>query len=241
MLVDGARVLVCDLDGTLVRRNTFPYFVRSLTHHLLAAGRGRDAVRLLASLAGRKLGRRDHGALKRVVCELAATVPEAWIAAWVAGVWDADGNDEVAAVVRAWDGVTVLSTAAPEAYASMFASQLGFDHVQGSVVVDASLHDNEGEAKCARLRQLVTTPVAVAISDDPLLDGPLFALARRAIHVVGGRLHDPGADGSAEAGEREAPGEAPGREPSGDEPGGAAESPPPRVHGVSELGPDATP
>jgi hypothetical protein len=61
------RVLVCDLDESLVRINTFPAFTRSALWALLTRGKLRIAARLLCAGAGRRAGYVRHAAFKAEV------------------------------------------------------------------------------------------------------------------------------------------------------------------------------
>jgi phosphoserine phosphatase len=183
---DGAPpVLAVDLDGTLIGVNSFPHFVRHLLVRLLRAGRLRAAARVASAVLSRKLLGRDHETLKAVI---ASTSEGLDTGAFSEAMLRRHLNPSVAELVRTWPGTSVLCTAAPESYARGFAAALGFDHVQGSVHTSAGFEDNSGERKAARLRRAGLGAVEVAVTDDPELDGPLLALARRRLLIIDGRL-----------------------------------------------------
>ncbi len=179
-VVSAHPTLVCDLDESLVRINTFPVFVPFVLRELLRRGRLREATALALAGARRRAGRLSHPSFKAAVVESAEALPRSSIRRWAGQVVDEHLNDDVAATVRAWDGVRILSTAAPEIYAREIGNLLGFEHVQGSVLMPTGFHDNAGSGKVSRLSTIVELPVELAITDDETGDGPLIAVARAA-------------------------------------------------------------
>lgn len=180
---DDGPVLATDLDGTVVAVNTFPLFVRFLTRRLLAARRPGPLVRLSLAGAGRRARLVGHDHLKRVVCEVAAHVPPQEVRGWAEDLLDRHGHQEVLEIVRAWPGPTLLTTAAPEVYAVHLARLVGVDEVHGSGTRDGVFVNNESERKCARLRATGREGVAVFLTDDTDLDGPMAALADEVYEV----------------------------------------------------------
>jgi phosphoserine phosphatase len=170
--------LVVDLDGTVVRCNTFPRYVR----FQLAEGLRRGEVGLVARLAAAVLLRRlrvvGHRAFKAEVVRLSGHLDGGSCREWAQGLLRAHGNPEVLRRVAAWEGPKVLASAAPEACARAFAELLSLDGCVGSVLSDGSLVDNRGVTKVDRLAASGYHHITVAISDDPLADGPLLAAAR---------------------------------------------------------------
>lgn len=180
MWVDGSPggILVVDLDGTVVRCNTFPRYVR----FQLAEGIRRRDVRTVAGLGAavalRRLGVTGHRALKARVVRCSGRQDARSCREWARALLRAQGNPEVLARVAAWPGPKVLASAAPEACARAFAELLSLDGCVGSVLRDGGLVDNVGVTKVERLAAGGYGDIAAAISDDALADGPLLAAAR---------------------------------------------------------------
>jgi phosphoserine phosphatase len=171
-------VLAVDLDGTVVRCNTFPRYVR----FQLVEGLRRGDVGLVARLAAAVLLRRlrviGHRSFKATVVRLSERLDGGSCREWAQALLGTHGNPEVLGRVAAWEGPKVLASAAPEACARAFAELLSFDGCVGSVLRGGSLVDNEGVAKVHRLAASGYRHIAVAISDDVRADAPLLAAAR---------------------------------------------------------------
>jgi phosphoserine phosphatase len=184
MPLDDERLLVCDLDGTLITINSFPAYVRFAGWDLVKRGRLRAAVRLATALATRKVLRRPHARLKQAVCEISSEVDAAATARWATTTLATHGNREVLELVGAWDGRVLLTTSAPESYAEHFRAAAGMADVHGSRSVDGRFVENVAETKVRRLREEGIVQVEAAISDDEVIDGPLLRAARHAYVVT---------------------------------------------------------
>ena len=182
----GERVLVCDLDQSLVRVNTFPSFAPFALRQLLLRFRWIRAVVLASAAVGRRLGVVSHTAFKAEVSHAAEALPEATIRAWAVDIVRDHLNPDVAEVVGSWDGFRLLSTAAPEIYARHIGLLLGFDQVHGSLQTWDGFHDNAGQGKVTRLMGTTALPVDLVITDDEAGDAPLIAAARSHQIVVPG-------------------------------------------------------
>jgi phosphoserine phosphatase len=172
-------VLVCDLDESLVTVNTFPVFARFALGELVRSRRPRAAATLARAAAARRLGRLSHVAFKAELTRQAQSLPSATLRDWASRLLEQHLNPRVAATVRDWNGIRVLSTAAPQVYAELIGELIGFDHVHGSLLLADGFHDNSGSAKVARLAELFELPIELAITDDVVTDAPLLAAARR--------------------------------------------------------------
>lgn len=182
----GEAVLASDLDGTVVGINTFPAFVRFLVRHLRTTRQVGPLVRLLVTGALRRAHLVGHKRLKRVVCVVGQRVPEEDLRRWAGSVLSEHGHAEVIRLIGEWPGRAVLTTAAPELYAVHVAALLGIPEVHGTVLRDGRLVNNESHAKCVRLRAAGHERVAVFLTDDLVLDGPLAGLADRVYEVLDG-------------------------------------------------------
>ena len=178
---DGSRnrplVLASDLDGTLVGVNTFPRFVIFALWRLGRQGKVTSALRVATALLRRKLGRTSHLRFKEVVHDAALLLSPQSVVAWAQRVLSRHAHSEVAALVRDWQGTTVLCTAAPQPYAIAFGMLLDIDVVQGSTRTDGAFVENVSFEKAARLLASLPGGVECAITDDPVIDAPLLALA----------------------------------------------------------------
>lgn len=184
-------VLAVDLDGTVVRVNSFPFFVRFLVGQLLLRVQIRALLRLVAAGMRRKLRLAGHADLKQVVCEVAGAVPPGRRERWAADLLARHGNAEVIELLRGWPGPRLLTTAAPEVYAGMIAGLLEVAETHGSRVVDGVLVDNKGDAKVVRLLESGLTGVTLFVTDDVVLDAPMARVADRVLEVSGsGRMTD---------------------------------------------------
>lgn len=187
----GHGVLAADLDGTVIRVNSFPAFVRFLARELLVRGRIGALLRLVTAGIRRRLGRTDHGHLKRVVCEVGASVPRVALQRWAARLLAQHGNREVIELIRAWPGPRLLTTAAPEVYAVTIADLLEVAETHGSRMVEGVLVDNTGDAKRVRFEESGLASISLFLTDDLVLDAPMAGIADRVLEVSSdGRMTD---------------------------------------------------
>ena len=187
----AAGVLAVDLDGTVVGINTFPHFVRFLTRTLLSTRRVVPLGLLVGAGLLRRTGLLGHRDLKRVVCQVAGSLPEQDLRAWAESVLARHAHPEVVEMVRGWQGRAVLTTAAPEVYAVHLAALLGIGEVHGSRVVDGVLVNNESAEKCVRLRAAGMERVDVFLTDDTVIDLPMARIADRVYEVqADGRMRE---------------------------------------------------
>jgi len=182
------RVVVVDLDGTLLPGNSFHQWLRYLGRHLL---RRRDIVRLslllmvIALRAGRII---RHRTLKRCVLLLSRTVPGSEARRFGSELAEDLRPAIVARLARLRaDGLTVvLVTAAPEIYLAPVAEAAGTDIVLGTrAEVTRGWHELTGERKWTRLiRELGSDVDLVEVITDHLDDLPLVRRAARALIVA---------------------------------------------------------
>jgi hypothetical protein len=176
--------MAADLDLTLVRINTFPFFVRFLFRQLLLEGRWVMAARLCAELALRKGLGTSHVRLKRTVSALGGRVDPMAIRQWASDLVSQYANEEALGLAHAFEGTRALVTSAPEVYASHIASLCEFHIVQGSRFVNEDFIENSGTAKVVSLAGIASLPVAIAVTDDDSLDGPLLENAATGYLIV---------------------------------------------------------
>ena len=176
-------LLAVDLDETLVDVNTFPSLVRLLPGALVRSRRPAAVARLGVALIRRKLLRGSHADLKSEVCRLVDLADGASLDEWTMSMLEEHGDDRLIRAVGLWDGPTLLTSAAPESVVRRIAEAVGFDHAHGSVRDGSTFVENVSTAKVERLRSSGLDRPALAISDEPELDGPLLRYANRQLVV----------------------------------------------------------
>jgi len=161
---DEARVVIFDLDGTLLAVNSFPRWIR-----FLLAGRmpglspGRRIALSLGTarlLARRKPGRLDHEGFKARVQALwrASGADEAALAPFVASLRGQIRPAFAPLLARVATGeiAAVLATAAPADYAEPLGAALGFRHILATPSpAPAGLAGNTGAVKRDRVLALL--------------------------------------------------------------------------------------
>ena len=145
---------VVDLDGTLVRRNTFPHWVAHLILSAAFSGRPRRCVSLLGLLVRRKLGLIGHGHFKEEIARASSTDRERTrFAARMARY----ACPEVGAVLRRRDGPILIATAAVGDYVPELVRLLGISPI--ALVTagwdDQGFNDNRGTDKARRVRESI--------------------------------------------------------------------------------------
>lgn len=122
-------LVVIDLDGTLMRCNTFSRFTLWVWQLLMRRGRWGTAARIARTVARRKLRRLSHAAAKHEILAAArgALRREDW--SWFASTLRGQIRPEVAALIESGRYVTLLATAAPQEYAVAVGRQTGVDAV----------------------------------------------------------------------------------------------------------------
>lgn len=179
--------IAIDLDGTLCRRNTFNLFLSQLLRS--SASQPLSFVRLSAWMLLRKLRLTSHAGMKRRILALACPLSPTLLRS-VADDVCRYANPEVANLLeqaRAEGYVSILATAAPEAYASEVARRYGFDHCLATPT--PSNGEEWAEMRGERKRNAVLAVCAdhnltlsIAVSDHAD-DTPLLSAARRPLLV----------------------------------------------------------
>jgi len=189
MPCDDDPVLICDLDGTILRGNSFPWWVAYLVlGRLPELGLRRRLIlslRVQQLLLRRKLGRLDHARLMR-------GLQDAWYHAGgrdtgaaaerVSQVARRQVRPEVDPVLRqiaAGEMDAVLATAAAGEYANGLGRQLGFRHVLATPVRLAPGQSlNAGAAKLSRVIEFLAaqywTARPLVLLTDHIDDLPLI-------------------------------------------------------------------
>lgn len=169
MTITADSVLLVDLDGTLVRGNTFHLWIRYMLmdgfSNLGLVTRYRQKASLVMLAASRLLKIRDHSQFKYGVQRLWLTTHKSEEArarqldAFLTIVERHLENRVVDKVkeLRSFSNFCVLTTAAPADYAALLADRLGFDHVIATPRADQEWCDNIRQTKAARTLEFLTS------------------------------------------------------------------------------------
>lgn len=146
---------IVDLDGTLVRVNTFPRWIVHLVSSAVLSGRLRRAAQLITLVVRRKVGLLSHRDLKHRLVELSSTPDER--SRFAQRIAATASCPEVIDMVSASTNTRILATAAAPDYVQDLVDSLGikFDHVLTSGVFDGEFVDNVGAVKARRVREVV--------------------------------------------------------------------------------------
>ena len=160
--IDQPPVVVFDLDGTILRCNSFPRWVRHLITGRLPVLSWRQRLGLsldaMALLVRRKLGRMSHDAFMRRLQGACQPLGTAAMNGFAASLLRQlrPNLTRVLELVREGQIDAVLATAAAAEYADWLGARLGFRHVVAS---PAGRGDNEpiniGEHKLERVQSLL--------------------------------------------------------------------------------------
>lgn len=171
-----AEVAVVDLDGTLLRCNSFTEFVKFIF-------RRKPSLRFQLALIvlRRKLRLLSHSEAKQHILHLVAgKLHGGDINSFITRL-HRYLNDDVVAFVSSCPK-KLLATAAPALYARPLGDSLGFDEV---VATEIGGDENKGEKKLDSVRKSgVTFGPGVAVVSDHSDDMPLFRANRDGINIL---------------------------------------------------------
>lgn len=126
MLAHNKPLIIFDLDGTLVRINTFHHWIIYCFARAVLRADFAVALRILDILRSRFSKKIDHPRFKAEILKLTANLPERSVvrfAKWVTNFT----NQAVAEHLQQSVGCKVLATAAPECYVRAIAAIYEFD------------------------------------------------------------------------------------------------------------------
>ncbi len=176
------KVIVVDLDGTLLSVNTFHkwmifLFKKSLLKNPL------DSVKILAIIAFRLIKVYNHKEMKYRILQISeATRYKKYLDEFVDEL-DAHLNDEVLQLIKENDVISVLATAAPSLYARRVADRYGFIHCVATPESSAQIwFENIKEKKRESLEKLLDSieikEVDIVLSDHHD-DIPIMEMAKK--------------------------------------------------------------
>ena len=177
------KIILVDLDGTLISCNSFPKWVVFLLLSSFRQLRWWVTVKVAFWLLWRKLGFISHQRFKRDLMRL--TYPDFYDLAFAKTLLPYL-NDAVVAAVQAEDAaVRVLSTAAPVNYAAHLVDLLGvdFQRLHSTQVHDGQLRENVGEHKVQSLRRDFPGDLDITLYTDHRDDIPLMKISANVILV----------------------------------------------------------
>lgn len=176
-MVDGCktmkRAVVVDLDGTLLRVNTFREYLLFAMKRLLCQMRLFETSRLIWAVTARKMRLMTHSEMKRRALSSSARYLDRRDVEALVDKLLMTINQDVARLVeqyRAEGCMLLLATAAPALYAGRIADLLDFDCCVATpdVISGKEWHENVGEAKLAAVEECLrekNVSLAVVITD----------------------------------------------------------------------------
>ena len=132
-------MVVIDLDGTLVRGNTFRMFIRHLAKISLKRKKPKVAAGICVLLALRMAGLITHRRMKWYILRLSDEVMTARDMKSFAATLPGFFNPQVKALISGRE--CVLATAAPEEYVAPLAQLLGVDYVATQRPTNGKYHN----------------------------------------------------------------------------------------------------
>lgn len=176
-----SNVVICDLDGTFVKTNSFTLFVKWSFRHFR-----RCRIRLALIVIARKMRFISHSYAKKLIVNFVKQyLGENEIMDFL-GTLETYINSEVRNIVFSnSNALKVLATAAPSLYADSFAKSMGFDFY-------VSTSDNgpecRGEEKVWRVRKILEEfsfiPSTVTVISDHEDDLPLFRWNKDGVNLL---------------------------------------------------------
>lgn len=181
MKLSMKKAIICDLDGTLVKTNTFNLFTLYMLRHLSSS------LPVLITVARRKLRLISHASAKQALLRIANKhFVKSDYELFAADIISHYLRDSVKSLVdneKKSGCPALLATAAPEVYADYIARITGFD---GCVATQLGGAENSGNEKVSRVKEWLAdnnAELGVVITDHAD-DLPLMQLAAASGAVI---------------------------------------------------------
>lgn len=177
------KIILVDLDGTLISCNSFPKWVTFLLLSSFRQLRWWVTAQVAFWLLQRKLGFISHQRFKRDL--MALTYPEFYDLMFAKSLLPYLNHTVVAAVQAEDATVRVLSTAAPVNYAAHLVDLLGvdFQRMHSTQLHQGELRENVGEHKVDYLRRDFPGDLNITLYTDHRDDIPLMKVSANVVLV----------------------------------------------------------
>lgn len=175
-------IIVCDFDGTLLNRNSFPLWISFITKRAFLKMNWVLFIRLIWLLFLRKLLRFSHSFFKRKLIML--NVPQDYNEEFVISLKPYI-NQDLINILKETTCVMILSTAAPSSYAKYLKNIIPFaiDKEYFSYVEKGKLIENYGKEKVTNLLNDFGKDIDFIVYTDHYEDIPLITSSKQAYLV----------------------------------------------------------
>jgi phosphoserine phosphatase len=177
------KIIVCDFDGTLITKNSFPLWIRFLLDESIKNQEVILFIKLLLLLIKRKVFRKTHADFKKAL--LLLKFPDEYNERFAETLKKYINKDLVSILNKQSDSSIVISTAAPIAYAKHLERILPFnvENIFYSEVVNGSLIENYSDYKVKNLVDYYGNGFEFSAYSDHYEDAPLLLFAKHAYLV----------------------------------------------------------
>lgn len=177
------KIIVCDFDGTLITKNSFPLWIRFLLDESIKKQEVVLFIKLLLLLIKRKVFRKTHADFKKAL--LLLKFSDEYNERFVDTLKKYLNKELISILNKQSDASIVISTAAPIAYAKHLQKILPFnvENIFYSEVVNGSLIENYSNYKVKNLVDYYGNGFAFSAYSDHYEDAPLLLFAKHAFLV----------------------------------------------------------
>lgn len=170
------KTIIIDLDGTLIKYNSFTEFVKYSFRHLPSI-----RLQIAMTVALRKLRLITHARAKRILIkDISAIAPEGFLNPFYE-ILNGFINYSILRKIKEYD-LKILATAAPSYYAVEWGKSLGFDCIIAS---ETGKPENRGLRKLNNvLKQGVIFDGKVTVISDHHDDLPLFTVNTKGLNYL---------------------------------------------------------
>ncbi|MCW8922210.1 MAG: haloacid dehalogenase-like hydrolase [Gammaproteobacteria bacterium] len=181
------KTVVVDLDGSLIKLNSFRYWIFFSFVFLLVSLRWISLIKLIKSVIYRFLGISNRVMMKRDILSVTENMSRFYIK-WFCHFLYYFTNNDVLNEMRKYEKKhvpVILCTAAPSCYADVFAERFSFSYVFSSgSVFDSLWKENIGEEKWESVRAYYGNDIVLeCVITDHHDDLPLLLRAKKRVLV----------------------------------------------------------
>lgn len=171
------KIMVCDFDGTLIQSNSFPVWMLSLVRGFWKERKFLAGAHVIALILFRKLGLIGHREFKERSIVLAEHLENDYVSEKLSRMV----NPSVLDLFNAFEGVRVISSAAPVSYLESTVKRIGADasRIFGSGFVSGEFFENYSENKVRSLKNAYGDDLEITLVTDHHEDLPLMKIASK--------------------------------------------------------------